>query len=142
MLTTAVIDPKGTADEQFEELRQHFQQRLRKEQAQLSALTRALEGAEVAPVSIFVDIRAFAHRLRGAALVFGFKVVGDGAKAVELAAIAAAVGVKGRRGIPSVAATMQALALTLSEEIGPTAAHSAESLSYVGCRTAASPSGD
>lgn len=115
---------EGTADEQFEELRRHFHQRLRKEQAQLSALTQALEAAQVAPVSIFVDIREFAHRLRGAALVFGFKLVGDGAKAVELAAMAAAVGVKGRRGIPSVAATMRALAITLTAEIGPGATHS------------------
>src|SRR5580658_5757100 len=127
-----MVDPNGTADEQFEELRQHVHQRLRKEQAQLSALTQALAGAQVAPPAIFEDIRAFAHRLRGAALVFGFKVVGDAAKAVELAAIAAAPGVKGRRGIRSVAATMRALAITLSDAIGPGAAHSSESLSYVG----------
>jgi hypothetical protein len=108
----------GTADEDFENLREHFRQRLRKEQAQLSALAETLARAQVASVSVFVDIRAFAHRLRGAALVFGFQRLGDNAKAVELAAIAASLDLNRQRGNTSVAATMHALATNLAEEIG------------------------
>jgi HPt (histidine-containing phosphotransfer) domain-containing protein len=108
----------ATADEEFEELRQRFQLRLLKEQAQLSALAEALGRAPIASGSVFADIQAFAHRLRGAALVFGFQALGEAAKAVELAAIAASVKVNGPRDIPSVAATMQALAAKLADEIG------------------------
>jgi HPt (histidine-containing phosphotransfer) domain-containing protein len=109
---------QSTPDEEFEKLRQRFHQRLLKEKAQLAALGESLGKAHGASESIFVDIRGFAHRLRGAALVFGFKALGDGAKAVELAAIAVSVNVNGRRDIPSVAATMQALAINLANEIG------------------------
>jgi HPt (histidine-containing phosphotransfer) domain-containing protein len=109
----------GTADEEFEKLRQRFHQRLLKEKAHLSALAEALGRAPIALELIFVDIQAFAHRLRGAALVFGFQALGDGAKAVELAAIAASVDVNGRRDVTSVAATMQTLAVNLADEIGP-----------------------
>jgi hypothetical protein len=109
----------ATPDEEFEKLRQHFHERLRREQAQLSALSEALAKANVASASIFVDIRAFAHRLRGAALVFGFQGLGDGAKAVEMAAIAASLDLSGRRLDLSVVSTMEALAIDLDDEIGP-----------------------
>jgi hypothetical protein len=108
----------GTPDEQFEKLRLRFHDRLRKEQGQLAALTEALRSAKVAPAANFLDIRAFAHRLRGAALVFGFQEVGDGAKAVELAAIAASLSANGQRSDPSVTSTMRALAISLAGEIG------------------------
>jgi hypothetical protein len=108
----------GTADEEFEKLRQRFHLRLQQEQAQLSALSAALGRAGVVPAAILVDIRTFAHRLRGAALVFGFQGIGDGAKAVELAAVAASLDAKGQRCDPSVVATMQALAIDLADEVG------------------------
>jgi hypothetical protein len=108
----------GTADEEFEKLRQRFQQRLRQEQAQLSALSEVLGRASIAPASILVEVRAFAHRLRGAALVFGFQEIGEGAKAVELAAIAASLDAKGQRCDPSVVATLRALAINLAAEVG------------------------
>jgi HPt (histidine-containing phosphotransfer) domain-containing protein len=108
----------GTPDEQFEELRQRFQERLRKEQRQLAALTKALGSANAASAPIFTDIREFAHRLRGAALVFGFQEVGAGAKALELAAIAASLDANGPRCDPAVVSTMQALAIDLADAIG------------------------
>jgi hypothetical protein len=109
---------EGTEEEQFEQLRQRFHERLRKEQAQLAVLTAALGGANVASASMCVDIRAFAHRLRGAALVFGFQGLGDSAKAVELAATAGSLDASGQRLDPSVEATMRALAINLADEIG------------------------
>jgi HPt (histidine-containing phosphotransfer) domain-containing protein len=111
----------GTADEQFEELRQHFHERLRKEQRQLATLTKALAGAEGTPASLFSDIREFAHRLRGAALVFGFQGLGAGAKAVELAAIAASLEANSQRSDPSVVSSMRALAINLADQIGSAA---------------------
>ena len=108
----------GTPDEQFAKLRERFQERLRKEQRQLAALTQALASAKAAPAPIFLDIRAFAHRLRGAALVFGFQSLGDGAKAVELAAIAAALDANRQASDPSLVFAMQALALSLADETG------------------------
>jgi hypothetical protein len=107
----------GTPDEQFEKLRRHFYDRLRKEQRRLATLTKAQGSANMASASTYLDIREFAHRLRGAALVFGFQGLGDGAKAVELAAIAASLNTNGQRCDPSVVATMQALAISLADEI-------------------------
>jgi HPt (histidine-containing phosphotransfer) domain-containing protein len=112
-----LIEP-GTADEEFEKVRQRFRQRLLKEKAQFSALVQALGRAPIALESTFVDIGAFAHRLRGAALVFGFQALGDGAKAVEQAATAASIDVNGRRDMTSLAAAMQALAVNLADEVG------------------------
>jgi HPt (histidine-containing phosphotransfer) domain-containing protein len=108
----------GTPDEQFEQLRQRFHERLRKEQRQLAALTKALGSANVASAPTILDIREFAHRLRGAALVFGFQELGDAAKAVELAAIAASLEASGQRCDQSVVSTMQALAVNLADAIG------------------------
>jgi hypothetical protein len=107
----------GTPDEQFEKLRRRFHERLRKEQRQLATLTKALGSANVTSASIFLDIRAFAHRLRGAALVFGFQSLGDVAKAVELAAIRASLDTNGQRAAPSMVSTMQALAINLADQI-------------------------
>jgi hypothetical protein len=104
-------------DAQFERLRQRFHVRLRKERTHLAALTETLGSADGTSTSIFLDIRAFAHRLRGAALVFGFQGLGDGAKAVERAATAASLNAKSQRRDPAVVATMQALAIKLGEEI-------------------------
>jgi len=108
----------GTPDEQFEKLRRRFHERLRKEQRQLATLTKALGSANVTSASIYLDIRAFAHRLRGAALVFGFQGLGDGAKAVELAVLKASRDTVGQRRDPSVVSTMQALAIKLAGQIG------------------------
>jgi Hpt domain len=108
----------GTPDEQFEKLRRRFHERLRKEQRQLTTLIQALGSANVTSDSTYLDIRAFAHRLRGAALVFGYQGLGDGAKAVELAAVRASRDTQRPRRDPSVVSTMQALAITLAGQIG------------------------
>ena len=107
----------GTPDEQFEKLRRRFHERLRKEQRQLATLTKTLGSSNVTSAAIFLDIRAFAHRLRGAALVFGFQGLGDRAKALELAAVRASLDTKGPRRDPSVVSTMQALAIILADQI-------------------------
>src|ERR1700735_728191 len=79
----------GTPEEQFEKLRRRFHVRLRKERMQLSVLAAALAGANGASAPTLSNIQAFAHRLRGAALVFGLQGLGGRAKAVERAATAA-----------------------------------------------------
>jgi hypothetical protein len=108
----------GTPDEQFEQLRERFHERLRKEQRQLAILTKSLGSANVAWASVLSDIQVFAHRLRGAALVFGYQGLGDGAKAVELAAIGASLNGNGRPCEPSVVTAMQALAIDFADELG------------------------
>jgi hypothetical protein len=108
----------GTPDEQFEQLRQRFHERLRKEQKHLASLTKVLGSAHGASATIFSDIQVFAHRLRGAALVFGYQRLGDGAKAVELAAIGASLSANGQLDGSSVVSTMRALAVDLAGELG------------------------
>ena len=119
----------GTPDEEFEQLRQRFYERLRKEQTQLAALIEVLGSTNGASASTLVDISGFAHRLRGAALVFGFQGLGDGAKAVELAAIAASQNANDPRCEPSVISAMRALAISLADEVG-TGASCAPAMEY------------
>jgi hypothetical protein len=104
-------------DAQFERLRQRFHARLPKERKHLAALTETLGSASVASASIFFDIRAFAHRLHGAALVFGCRGLRDSAKAVERAANTASLDANRQRRDPSVVSTMQSLAIKLADEI-------------------------
>jgi hypothetical protein len=108
-----------SADEEFEKLRQQFHVRLRREQTQLTSLTGALGSAKIDSALALADIGAFAHRLRGAALVFGFPEIGALAKALELAAAPAAPDENGQRDDPSVEASIQALATILAEATGP-----------------------
>jgi hypothetical protein len=107
----------GTPDEQFENLRQRFRERMKAEQRQLATLNKALGSADIAEISIFLDIKEFAHRLRGAALVFGFQGLGDEARAVELAATAASLHANREPRNPSVITAMQALTTTLAAQI-------------------------
>ena|ERR1700733_10203840 len=102
-------------DEEFEQLRQSFYGRLRREQTLLAALTEALGSANVDSGLVLADIERFAHRLRGAALVFEFGEIGNAAKAVELAA---ASGENGHWDAPSVMSNMQVLATKLAAETG------------------------
>jgi hypothetical protein len=76
-----------------------------------------LGSANGTSAATFLDIRAFAHRLHGAALVFGFRGLGAGAKAVERAANTASLDANRQRRDPSVESTMQALAIKLADEI-------------------------
>jgi hypothetical protein len=106
-----------TPNAQFERLRQRFHARLPKERRHLAALSETLGSAKGASASTFFDIRAFAHRLHGAALVFGFRGLRDGAKAVERAANSASLDANRQRRDPSVVSAMQALAIKLADEI-------------------------
>jgi hypothetical protein len=116
-ISAVSTEETGTPEEQFEKLRQRFHVRLRRERRQLAALTAALGSANGVSTPILLNIQAFAHRLHGAALVFGFQELGDGAKAVERAATAALRDASGRLRNPTIAATMQALAINLTDEI-------------------------
>jgi Hpt domain len=108
----------NSPDEEFEKLRRKFQARLRREQTLLTTLTRALGNARIDSALALADIGAFAHRLHGAALVFGFAGIGNLAKAVELAAAPATPNEPGHKDDPSVESTIQALAMILAEETG------------------------
>jgi HPt (histidine-containing phosphotransfer) domain-containing protein len=82
-------------DVTYEDVRQSFLVRLHGEYTRLKDLTAALESAVLAPAPspslVFVELEAFAHRLRGAAAVFDFPELRDAAKALELAANEAVV---------------------------------------------------
>ncbi|MEJ0006963.1 MAG: Hpt domain-containing protein [Steroidobacteraceae bacterium] len=126
------VESGGVESEEFEVLRQRFRQRLHKEQSRLAALTKTLYSSAHVPASSLLDIHAFAHRLRGAALVFGFQDIGDAAKALELAASAAALGANGQPPDPLVLVTAHALAQFLNDEIsGGTASTPAQSTAPV-----------
>ena len=73
-----------SADEEFIALRRRFQLRLHDERARLAELTDALVAGT--GTAVFGDIAKYAHRLRGAALVFGFSAIAAAAMALELAA--------------------------------------------------------
>jgi len=77
-------------DDPFEELQGAFQARLRSDLVRLMALGAALACADADPAPIFEDIRVFAHRVRGAAALFGAPDIGVVADALEQAAISAA----------------------------------------------------
>jgi hypothetical protein len=105
----------ASPDEELEKVRLRFHERLRGEQLVLAGLTKMLGSTSGESSEIFRDIREFAHRLRGAALVFEFEKLGAAAKAVELAAIAAILDETSRRKDTFVASTMQALTMTLAQ---------------------------
>jgi len=81
--TGALSEP--SADEALATLRGSFRRRLNDEQARLANLAASLRTTEE-PALVYGDIAVFAHRLRGAALVFEFTDVGDAAKWLELGA--------------------------------------------------------
>jgi hypothetical protein len=107
----------GSPDEEFAKLRGRFHRRLRKEHTQLTALIQALGGTKERPALIVPSIQAFAHRLRGAALVFEYPELAAKAKTVELSAIASLL----RDGNPlyetAVVSAMNQLGSRLSHEI-------------------------
>jgi HPt (histidine-containing phosphotransfer) domain-containing protein len=80
-----------TSDISYEDVRQSFLIRLHSEQIHLAFLADALDLAQIDPTPAFANLEVFAHRLRGAAAVFGLPELRDDSKALELAAGAAAV---------------------------------------------------
>src|ERR1700733_8960193 len=65
-------------DDPFEQLRAAFHLRLRSDAVRLAVLAAALARADADPAIIFEDIRLFAHRVRGAAALFGAPDIGSG----------------------------------------------------------------
>jgi len=81
----------AAADAAYEDVRQSFLIRLHGEKTRLAVLEAALQSAGPDPVSAFLDLETFAHRLRGAAAVFDFPGLRDDSKVLELAAAGAAI---------------------------------------------------
>jgi len=77
-------------EDPFEELRAAFHLRLRSDAVRLAVLAAALARADAEPAIIFEDIRLFAHRVHGAAAIFGAPDIGSVADALEQAAFSAA----------------------------------------------------
>jgi HPt (histidine-containing phosphotransfer) domain-containing protein len=73
------------ADDTFEQLQLAFYERLRKDRARLAVLSTALAHAVRDPEPALQELRTFAHRLRGAAAIFGAAEVRDAAEDLELA---------------------------------------------------------
>lgn len=77
-------------DDPFDELQGAFYARLRSDLVRLMVLGAALATADIDPMPIFEDIRVFAHRVRGAAALFGAPDICGVAYTLEQAAISAA----------------------------------------------------
>src|SRR5262245_55311391 len=81
------IDPNSPpADLTHDEVRRSFLLRLWRERDDLSALSQPLNSTSPAPEVAYRNLEKYAHRLRGAAAVFGFFEVRDCAKVLEFAA--------------------------------------------------------
>jgi HPt (histidine-containing phosphotransfer) domain-containing protein len=77
------------ADLTYDEVRQSFLMRLQRERSDLETFSHALKSAGPTTAVEYRNLEGFAHRLRGAAAVFGFEGVRDCAKVLEFAAKAA-----------------------------------------------------
>jgi hypothetical protein len=73
-------------DATYQDACQSFLDRLEGEQVRLAVLETALTIAAEGPVTAFLDLEVFAHRLRGAAAVFDLPELRDDSKVLELAA--------------------------------------------------------
>jgi len=73
-------------DATYQDACQSFLARLDGEQARLAVLESALSIAAEGPMTAFLDLEVFAHRLRGAAAVFDLPELRDDSKVLELAA--------------------------------------------------------
>jgi hypothetical protein len=105
-------------EQEFAQLRGRFHQRLQREEIRLTLLSEALGGAKGTSALVVEDIGIFAHRLRGAAMVFEYRRIGDAAKAVELAAATVTLDEDGTRDERLVVSTTQVLAMRLAEQTG------------------------
>lgn len=81
------IDPNSPpADLTHDEVRRSFLLRLWRERDDLAALSQPMNSVAPAPEIAYKNLEKFAHRLRGAAAVFGYFEVRDCAKDLEIAA--------------------------------------------------------
>lgn len=107
-----------TPERELAKLRRKFEVRLGDEHRRLTALTVILERTILTPSIVYADIHTFAHRLRGAALVFEFSEVGEAARALELVT-ECALGEKPAKDHRSkVEASMGVLTLALARSTG------------------------
>ena len=83
--SSAIASPAPSPEEELAALRAQFKLRLTAERARVGVLTGMLSGTVLDFALVFGDISMFAHRLRGAALVFEFLEIGNAAKELELA---------------------------------------------------------
>jgi hypothetical protein len=105
-------------DDGFERLRQAFNSRLCADRVRLLALGSALTRVSADPAPILAEIQTFAHKLRGAAAIFENSEIGPAAKSLELAAIAASVGLS-KTTEPSVVFALATLVDRLPAANGP-----------------------
>jgi HPt (histidine-containing phosphotransfer) domain-containing protein len=77
------------SDDTFLQLRAAFHARLREDRARLVVLGTRLSGSDPDPAQTFEEVRAFAHRLLGAAAIFGATDLREAAQTLEIAAHAA-----------------------------------------------------
>jgi hypothetical protein len=103
-----------TPERELANLRRKFEARLRDEQRKLTALTVILERTILTPSIVYADIHTFAHRLRGAALVFEFREVGEAARVLELATECVSGEVRAKNQRTQVEASMGALMRALA----------------------------
>jgi HPt (histidine-containing phosphotransfer) domain-containing protein len=85
-----IASTQTVPDDPFEQLRAAFQVRLQSDAVRLAVLAAALARADADSASNFEDIRLFAHRVRGAAALFGAADIASVADALEQTAISAA----------------------------------------------------
>jgi HPt (histidine-containing phosphotransfer) domain-containing protein len=79
----------AAADDDFERIRETFFARLRSDRVRLTTLAASLARIETHPAGVFKALQDLAHRIRGAAAVFGESGIGAAANELEQAAIAA-----------------------------------------------------
>jgi HPt (histidine-containing phosphotransfer) domain-containing protein len=77
------------AADTFEQLREAFYTRLRRDRVRLVVLSTALARCSANPALPFEELASFAHRLRGASAIFGPAEIQAAAHGLELAAHAA-----------------------------------------------------
>jgi len=87
----SVAPASAAAVDRFEELSRTFYLRLRSDRVRLTILSATLAQVSGDPTCAFEDIRLFAHRLRGAAMIFEVTDIGNAAHELEQAAGAASL---------------------------------------------------
>jgi HPt (histidine-containing phosphotransfer) domain-containing protein len=113
--------PTGTLtlpNEELKELGLLFQRRLQDDLLALGSLAARFASADAAPGIVLEEIRCFAHRLHGAAAIFGAHELAGSARALEAAA-ALPVTACGRNTPPSVSSILQSLLGQLSTRVAP-----------------------
>jgi len=89
------MDPPGAeSDDPLEKLRRAFIVRLGEDRVRFLALRAALGARQVPPEAIVAELRARAHKMRGAAAIFEMRELCAAASLLEDATIAASVQVK------------------------------------------------